>query len=137
MLCGRDSYQLLRVLHQSERFQNQETLSITWPEILMGTPIPPHELRRKIDYLLEFTKEDTSVVLCTQSEIVLLAVRVAIHQGKIAPDRVEVLWFADHCNDSEEIKITIDRNGRLPSHPYGFFDIQETMLVELLTPREG
>lgn len=69
------------------------------------------------------------VIVVTHSDHVLNGIRVAIRQGKIPHQEVEVRF----CQPDEvTIVIRLDKNGRLGWWPEGCFDQWERALLELL-----
>ncbi len=78
------------------------------------------------------------IVVETHSDHVLNSIRVAVHDGKISPDDVQLHFFQRHEQDGriEVISPQIDRDGRLDQWPDGFFDEWDKSLEALLQPRK-
>ncbi len=78
------------------------------------------------------------IVVETHSDHVLNSVRVAVHDGKISPDDVQLHFFQRREQDGhvEVISPQIDRDGRLDQWPDGFFDEWDKSLEALLQPRK-
>ncbi len=78
------------------------------------------------------------VILETHSDHVLNGVRVAVHDGKLAPERVRIHFFERTDQTDRAIhEITspqMDRDGRIDRWPAGFFDEWDAALDQLLTP---
>lgn len=77
------------------------------------------------------------VVVETHSDHVLNGIRVAVHNGRLNPDNVQLHFFQRREQDgqSQVVSPQIDREGRLDQWPDGFFDEWEKSLVALLEPR--
>ena len=78
------------------------------------------------------------VVVETHSDHVLNGIRVAVHQGLLKPEKVNLHFFqrAKEPNkiNSEIISPKIDQDGRLDQWPDGFFDEWDKSLDILLAP---
>lgn len=78
------------------------------------------------------------IVLETHSDHVLNGVRIAVHDGKLPPDRVRIHFFERKSGAERALHaITsprIDRDGRIDQWPEGFFDEWDAALDRLLTP---
>ena len=78
------------------------------------------------------------IVLETHSDHVLNGVRIAVHDAKLAPDRVRLHFF--ERKDGAERAIhniaspRMDRDGRIDEWPAGFFDEWDAALDRLLAP---
>jgi len=78
------------------------------------------------------------IVLETHSDHVLNGVRIAVHDGKLAPDRVRLHFF--ERSDGVERAVhdiaspRMDRDGRIDQWPAGFFDEWDAALDRLLAP---
>jgi predicted ATPase len=78
------------------------------------------------------------IVVETHSDHVLNGIRVAVYNGKVQPDNVQLHYFQRSEQDgfAEVISPNIDRDGRIDRWPDGFFDEWDKNLEALLTPRE-
>jgi predicted ATPase len=80
------------------------------------------------------------VVVETHSDHVVNGVRVAVHDGLIAPEKVQIHFFerrnTGELSPSEVVSPVIDRDGRLDYWPEDFFDEWEKSLDVLLEPAE-
>ncbi|TVP65472.1 MAG: DUF3696 domain-containing protein [Nodularia sp. (in: Bacteria)] len=78
------------------------------------------------------------VVIETHSDHVLNGIRVAVHQGQIKPNDVQLHYFLKHDKQGQDITEVvsprIDSNGRIDKWPDGFFDEWEKSLDILLEP---
>jgi predicted ATPase len=77
------------------------------------------------------------IVVETHSDHILNGIRLAVHDGKLKPDDVQLHFFQRRERDAM-IEITsprIDRDGRIDKWPDGFFDEWERDLIALLEPR--
>jgi predicted ATPase len=78
------------------------------------------------------------IILETHSDHVLNGVRVAVHDGKLSPDRVRIHFFEriDHADRAihELTSPQMDRDGRIDCWPAGFFDEWDAALDQLLVP---
>lgn len=76
------------------------------------------------------------VVIETHSDHVLNGIRLAVHQGKIKPNDVQLHYFQrpekQQQDFTEVVSPRIDRNGRIDKWPDGFFDEWEKSLDILL-----
>lgn len=76
----------------------------------------------------------------THSDHILNGIRVAVHNGKLNPDDVQLYYF--QRQEKQELVVTevispqIDRNGRIDQWPDGFFDEWDKSLEILLEPVE-
>ena len=71
----------------------------------------------------------------THSDHFLDGVRLAIHDGLIAPDDVAIHYFERDGGRTSVSSPTVDADGRLSRWPVGFFDQHEENLAGLLAPR--
>ena len=78
------------------------------------------------------------VLVETHSDHVLNGIRVAVHDGELKPEDVQIHFFQKREEDgrSEVISPQIDRDGRLDQWPEGFFDEFDKSLDVLLQPRK-
>ncbi|MBD2491292.1 DUF3696 domain-containing protein [Aulosira sp. FACHB-615] len=80
------------------------------------------------------------VVIETHSDHVLNGIRLAVHNGKLEPEDVQLHYFQRQEKQgqvfTEVISPQIDRNGRIDQWPDGFFDEWEKNLITLLKPRD-
>jgi predicted ATPase len=78
------------------------------------------------------------IIVETHSDHVLNGIRVAVHDGKLSPDDVQLHYFQRREDDgfAEVISPNINRDGRIDRWPDGFFDEWDKSLEALLTPRE-
>lgn len=76
------------------------------------------------------------VVIETHSDHVLNGVRLAVHDGKLPSDEVQLHYFQrDPQNGQARVTSPhIDRNGRIDQWPDGFFDEWDKSLETLLMP---
>jgi predicted ATPase len=74
------------------------------------------------------------VILETHSDHVLNGIRVAVHDGKLDPDAVQLHYFQRRFEDgcSSVVSPRIDRDGRIDQWPDGFFDEWDKSLEALL-----
>ncbi len=76
------------------------------------------------------------VVVETHSDHVLNGVRLAVHDGKIKPEDVQLNYFQridEHGQlITEIISPKIDKNGRINKWPTGFFDQTQKDLIQLM-----
>jgi predicted ATPase len=80
---------------------------------------------------------DIQVIVETHSDHVLNGIRLAVHDGKLNPDDVQIHFFQRREPDTM-IEVTsprVDRDGRIDEWPDGFFDEWERDLMALLEPR--
>ena len=81
---------------------------------------------------------DIQVVIETHSDHVLNGIRVAVHDGKLNPDYVQLHYLQRRENRgltfTEVVSPHIDRNGRIDKWPDGFFDEWDKSLDALLEP---
>lgn len=78
------------------------------------------------------------IIVETHSDHVLNGVRVAVHDGKLRPEDVQLHFFQrrEHDGLSEVVSPHIDRDGRIDTWPVGFFDEWDRSLEALLEPRK-
>lgn len=78
------------------------------------------------------------IIVETHSDHVLNGVRVAVHDGRLEPDNVQLHYFQRREEDgfAEVISPSMDRDGRIDRWPDGFFDEWDKSLEALLAPRE-
>ncbi len=78
------------------------------------------------------------VVVETHSDHVLNGIRLAVHDGKLSPDDVQVHFFQRKEQDGQSLVTSpqIDRDGRIDKWPDGFFDEWDKSLEALLEPRD-
>jgi predicted ATPase len=73
------------------------------------------------------------VIIETHSDHVLNGIRLAVHGGRLQPDRVALNFF-QHQQEPAVISPKIDRHGRIDQWPDGFFDEWDKSLDALLEP---
>jgi predicted ATPase len=80
------------------------------------------------------------IIIETHSDHVLNGIRLAVHNGKLNPNDVQLHYFQrvekDRIAMSEVVSPSIDRNGRIDQWPDGFFDEWDNILYKLLKPAE-
>lgn len=78
------------------------------------------------------------VVVETHSDHVLNGIRVAVHNGRLNPDDVQLHFFQRREQDGQSHVVSpqIDRDGRLDQWPDDFFDEWDKSLEALLQPRK-
>jgi predicted ATPase len=74
------------------------------------------------------------VIVETHSDHVLNGMRLAVHDGELAPEDFSVLFFGSPADIEPVRRIQVDRAGRLDQWPGGFFDETEKLLDRLLEP---
>lgn len=72
------------------------------------------------------------VIAETHSDHVLNGIRVAVKQGDIRPEDVQVDFFAQHGGTASVVTPVIDKDGHIDQWPEGFFDEWDKQLLELL-----
>jgi predicted ATPase len=79
------------------------------------------------------------ILLETHSDHILNGIRLAVHSGEIAPDKVMLHYFKrmerDEQSCFEVVSPRIDQDGRIDHWPEGFFDEWDKSLESLLQPR--
>jgi predicted ATPase len=84
--------------------------------------------------------DGVQVLVETHSDHILHGVRVAVHEGLIAPEMAKFHFFERVIADGQiQARITspqLDGDGRLNSWPEGFFDQIDKAMEVLLTPRK-
>jgi predicted ATPase len=75
------------------------------------------------------------IVLETHSDHILNGTRVAVHDGELAPEDVQIHFFQRQKDGQAQVlSPRIDRNGRIDAWPDGFFDEWDKNLELLLLP---
>jgi len=75
------------------------------------------------------------IVLETHSDHVLNGIRVAVHDGELAPENVQIHFFQRQKDGQAQVlSPCIDRNGRIDQWPNGFFDEWDKNLESLILP---
>jgi len=75
------------------------------------------------------------IVLETHSDHVLNGIRVAVHDGELAPEDVQIHFFQRQKDGQAQVlSPRIDRNGRIDQWPDGFFDEWDKSLESLILP---
>lgn len=129
LLCGVESLQLQEIANQDS--PEKTKYRYLWPELIGGVPIGQRALINRIQLVVqEAAKRDCITIICTQSDLVIDAIRLEIARGSIRHDYVEIQWFG-HERDNAVI-IRPDQHGRLHSWPTGFSDTRDVLLSELL-----
>ena len=81
------------------------------------------------------------VMVETHSDHVLNGLRLAVHDGELAPELARVHFFERRATGrgtrSVCVSPTLDRDGRLDPWPNGFFDEFDLALARLIEPRGG
>ena len=77
------------------------------------------------------------VIIETHSDHVLNGIRLAVHDGKLSPDDVQLHFLQRNAQDgvAQVTSPHMDRDGRIDQWPDDFFDEWEKSLVALLEPR--
>ena len=78
----------------------------------------------------------TQVVVETHSDHFIDGVRIAVHDGLIAQNKIAIHYFERDGTKSVVRSPQIEADGRLSSWPTGFFDQHEENLSKLLAPRK-
>ncbi len=80
---------------------------------------------------------DVQIIVETHSDHVLNGIRLAVHDGQVPSENVQLHYFRRDEQDghSEVVSPHIDRNGRIDQWPDGFFDEWDKSLEALLEPR--
>ena len=78
--------------------------------------------------------QGVQIILETHSDHVLNGIRLAVHQGRLDPELVQLHFFQGQS--SEVISPNMNRKGRIDQWPDGFFDEWDNSLAELLQPIE-
>lgn len=86
------------------------------------------------DLLARAAAGGVQVVVETHSDHVLNGIRVAVHDGKLQPDDVQLHFFQRSKDDGRSLVVSpnINRNGRIDRWPDGFFDEWDKSLEALL-----
>lgn len=78
------------------------------------------------------------VLVETHSDHLVNGVRIAVHEGKISPDLVKILFFQRSEQPGESftslLDLKISREGRIDQWPENFFDEWDKALERLLAP---
>jgi len=73
------------------------------------------------------------IIIETHSDHIFDGIRIAVKNGIIEPEKVQIHWFElDEKNNTEVYSPIIDKNGRLSEWPAGMFDQFEINSSELL-----
>ena len=90
------------------------------------------------EFLARAANEGVQIVLETHSDHVLNGIRVAVHDGILAPEKFRPHFFERRedrdVTTHEVVSPIIDRKGRLDQRPRGFFDQWDVSLRQLLAP---
>ncbi|MGB3533278.1 MAG: DUF3696 domain-containing protein [Microcoleaceae cyanobacterium] len=80
------------------------------------------------------------IIIETHSDHVLNGIRLAVHDGKLSPNDVQLHYFQriekEGIARSEVVSPSMDRNGRIDQWPDGFFDEWDNVLDALLEPAQ-
>ncbi|QIR41765.1 DUF3696 domain-containing protein (plasmid) [Tolypothrix sp. PCC 7910] len=98
-----------------------------------------NQAQTKLGKLLALAaKCGVQVVVETHSDQILNGIRLAVHDGKLEPEDVQLHYFQHQENQGQAfIKVVsprINRDGRIDRWPDGFFDEWENSLTVLLEP---
>lgn len=79
-------------------------------------------------------QNDMQIIAETHSDHILNGVRVAVKEGFIDSDRINILYFHRERGKSESLisTIRVDRQGELSDYPEGFLDEWNVQLMKLL-----
>ena len=72
------------------------------------------------------------VIIETHSDHVLNGIRVAVKQGDISQENVQINFFSQHDGNTSIATPMIDKNGHINEWPEDFFDEWDKQLLELL-----
>lgn len=89
------------------------------------------------DFLCRIAASGVSVVLETHSDHVFNAARLAVKSKMLKPEEVDTYFFSVTGEDEPTFSVEIlsmDKNGKIPHWPKGFFDQFDTSLDQLLEP---
>lgn len=77
------------------------------------------------------------IIIETHSDHILNGIRLAVHDGKLSPDDVQLHFLQRNTQDgvAQVTSPHMDRDGRIDQWPDDFFDEWEKSLVALLEPR--
>lgn len=86
-------------------------------------------------FLAAVAMSGVQVIIETHSDHVLNGVRLAVHDGKLLPEKLAVHFFnhppRTEVDPAHVIALRVDRNGNLSEWPQGFFDQTERDLAAL------
>jgi predicted ATPase len=79
------------------------------------------------------------IIVETHSDHILNGIRLAVHAGKLPPDKIRLYFFERQEGEEQPrtgiISLSIDSDGRIDHWPAGFFDEWDKSLEALLEPR--
>jgi len=107
-----------------------------------GLPIRDGEVDLYVDTIIR-THADSVITLDIASELLVTAIRVAIREGRLAPDHLQMLYRAYRADAGGLLReqplqeIHFDRHGRSGFWPAGFCDHSENYLMRLLDWDDG
>jgi predicted ATPase len=97
----------------------------------------PRAQTRIASLCLRAATAGVQVLVETHSDHFLNAVRVAVHQGRLASGQVAIRFFEAGTDGSSSKELSMGPNGRFSERPPGFFDEIEFQLSALLMQKEG
>lgn len=132
VLCSTSSLCIAKILDS-----NPSAYNYKWPEIDNDNdniPLPQAELRRRIEsYCVVRSETEETGYICTQSDIVVDTIRLAVVRKVLKYEEVEFHWYPDA--GSTKRTMTVTKYGNLTDWPVGFADVQSTLLCEIITSR--
>lgn len=92
---------------------------------------PPKQLKI-VDELVSLFNKGMRVIVLSNSDYILLGLRMAVKRGLLQPSDLSIVYFQDDGKEIEHVYIRTDRNASLECWPTGFFDTFDKCLMELL-----
>lgn len=90
-----------------------------------GSTTPDGQIVKRVEEIIEdFIANKYTNVVYVGSEIILIAFRVAVKEGKLRPKDI-VFRFKNQ-------NIQIDKNGECSHYPEGFMDFTNSLLMRLI-----
>lgn len=135
-----ESSELLHEAMKLEEFNYKDELNyyykVWWPELSLEADNLPLSQSSTLLYVDDvICKHSVGTVICTHSELVFTAIRVAIHEERLNHEDVEFRYY--EFDDGSYESLRPDTDGRLTHWPAKMFREQDNLLCKLLAPKRA
>lgn len=106
---------------------------IAWPEYDRENQVPRNDLEQ-VEFIKQLVKADKNTVICTHSDVTVLAIRVEVYQDRVVYTDTEFYHFQFMEDTSDDgMLLKLDANARFPVYPSNFAsDVSSRLLRDLL-----
>ena len=129
VLLGDSSEKLNEIIQE---FFEPGTAGYRFPEIQQGLVLSQSQQADWVQRLFLELEENEHFVLCTHSEVIFTAIRLAVAENKIPSEDVEIRW---HEKDLPYEILCINKRGGLEHWPTNLFTVMLDLTCQIFTAR--